>query len=346
MDINFENKNFFVTGGAGFIGSAFIIKLNSMIKGKILNFDKLSCQSSPEFLDNLNNYHLEKGDLENIDEIKESLNKFKPNYIIHFAAESHVDRSIKKPDKFIQSNTLGTFNLLHSVQVLQEKKILSNDLRVLNISTDEVYGSLKDDEKLFDENSQFNPSSAYSASKASADMFVNSFYKTYGMKVQTTHCSNNFGPRQFPEKLIPSSIYKFINDLPIKVFGDGNNIRDWIFVDDHVDCLINILNNDFIPGRYNIGGSSEIRNLDIINKIKKILVSKFNIITKSQIEFIRDRLGHDYRYGIDSSKVNKYFNWTAKNNFDDALYLTIKWYIENDEWLKSAYNKQRDSDLI
>lgn len=339
-----ENKDkFYVTGGAGFIGSAFIFKLNSLSNCQILNFDKLSKQSSPQFLAKLNNYNFVKGNLEIKEDIEKSLSEFKPNYIVHFAAESHVDRSIEFPNSFIRSNAIGTFNLLEVILKLINKKVLDHNIRFLNISTDEVYGSISDKSKSFTEKSQFNPSSIYSASKTSADMFVNSFYKTYNIKTQTTHCSNNFGPRQFPEKLIPSTIYKFLNDIPISVYGDGNNIRDWIFVEDHVDCLIKILSTEFIEGRFNIGTSCEMSNIDLVKKIKLNLKEKFNLTTKSKINFVQDRLGHDFRYSIDSNKVKKLFNWQNKINFDEGLHITIKWYLDNIDWLNKSYSKQMSS---
>lgn len=341
MIFNKNKDKFFVTGGAGFIGSAFILKLNSICDCQILNFDKLSDQSSPQFLKKLNNYNFVKGNLELKRDIEKSLSEFKPNYIVHFAAESHVDRSIKFPSNFIKSNAIGTYYLLETILKLIDKKILDRSIRILNISTDEVYGSISDIKTSFTEHSQFNPSSIYSASKTSADMFVNSFSKTYKIKTQTTHCSNNFGPRQFPEKLIPSTIYKFLNNIPISVYGDGSNIRDWIFVDDHVDCLIKILSTDFIPGRFNIGASCEMSNINLVKKIEKKLKEKFYLKTNSKINFVKDRLGHDFRYSINSNKVKKIFNWENKTNFDEGLNITIKWYLDNIDWLNKSYSKQR-----
>lgn len=333
-------KKIFVTGGAGFIGSDFILRLSSLPNCHILNFDKISEQSNPNFLKHLKRYKLIKGNLENQKSIDNALIKFKPNYIVHFAAESHVDRSIKFPNIFVKSNSLGTFNLLNSMLKMIKKKVIDKNTRLLNISTDEVYGSISNLNKSFTENSQFDPSSVYSASKLSGDMFVNSFVKTYNIKAQTTHCSNNFGPRQFPEKLIPSTIFKLLNNIPISVYGDGKNIRDWIYVRDHTNCIIKILSNKYIAGRFNIGASCELNNLEIVHKIKKILENKFKIKSKSKINFIKDRLGHDFRYSINSKKTQKIFNWKPKYKFEVSLQQTIKWYLDNKDWLNKSYLKK------
>jgi len=340
MSFNKIKKKIFVTGGAGFIGSDFILKLSSLPNCNILNFDKISEQSNPNFLKHLKRYKLIKGNLENQKSIDNALIKFKPNYIVHFAAESHVDRSIKFPNNFVKSNSLGTFNLLNSMLKMIKKKVIDKNTRLINISTDEVYGSISNLNKSFTENSQFNPSSVYSASKLSGDMFVNSFVKTYNIKAQTTHCSNNFGPRQFPEKLIPSTIFKFLNNIPISVYGDGKNIRDWIYVRDHTNCIIKILSNKYIAGRFNIGASCEINNIEIVHKIKKILESNYQIKSKSKIKFIEDRLGHDFRYSINSRKTQKIFNWKPKYQFETSLQQTIKWYLDNIDWLNKSYLKK------
>ena len=218
--------------------------------------------------------------------------------------------------------------------------MINKNTRLINVSTDEVYGSVTNLNKSFTEKSQFDPSSVYSASKLSGDMFVNSFVKTYNIQAQTTHCSNNFGPRQFPEKLIPSTIYKFLNDIPISVYGNGKNIRDWIYVRDHTNCIIKILSNNYIAGRFNIGASCELNNIEIIHKIKKILVNKFKIKSKSKIKFIKDRLGHDFRYSINSRKTRKIFNWKPQHKFEVSMQQTIKWYLDNKEWLKKSYSKK------
>ncbi len=340
MSFHSIKKKIFVTGGAGFIGSDFILKLSTLPNCFILNFDKISQQSNPQFLKHLKRYKLIRGDLENQKSIENALIKFKPNYIVHFAAESHVDRSIKFPNNFVKSNSLGTFNLINSMLKMIEKKVISKNTRLINISTDEVYGSIKNLNKSFTEKTQFDPSSVYSASKLSGDMFINSFVKTYGIQAQTTHCSNNFGPRQFPEKLIPSTIYKFLNNIPISIYGNGQNIRDWIYVGDHTNCIIKILSKKYIAGRFNIGASCEIKNIDIIYKIKKILENKYNIKSKSKMKFIKDRLGHDYRYSINSSKTQKTFNWKPQHKFETSMQQTIKWYLDNKEWLKKSYSKK------
>ena len=339
MSLKKVKKKIFVTGGAGFIGSDFILKLNTFPNLQILNFDKISEQSNPQFLKHLSRYELTKGNLENPKSIDDALSKFKPDYVVHFAAESHVDRSIKYPSNFIKSNSLGTFNLLNSILKMIRKKVIDKNTRLLNISTDEVYGSILNIKKSFTEKSQFDPSSVYSASKLSADMFVNSFVKTYNIQAQTTHCSNNFGPRQFPEKLIPSTIFKFLNNIPISLYGNGKNVRDWIHVEDHTSCLIKILSKKYIPGRFNIGASCEMNNIEIVYKIKKILESEYQIKSKSKIEFVKDRLGHDFRYSINSDKTKKTFNWKPKHRFETSLQKTVLWYLNNKDWLKKSYSK-------
>tara|TARA_Y100001960_G_C14768813_1_gene878611 strand:- start:2688 stop:3725 length:1038 start_codon:yes stop_codon:yes gene_type:complete len=335
-----DNKKFFVTGGAGFIGSEFIIQILEKYKTKVLNLDKISPQSSPIFLEGLKNYKLVQGDLIDSELVKSSLSSFQPDFIIHFAAESHVDRSISSPRDFVDSNIIGTFNLLDSLRALIDEGILSEEIRLLNVSTDEVYGSLSLKDKPFTENSQYDPSSVYSASKVSSDMLVNSFLRTYGLRCQTTHCSNNYGPRQFPEKLIPFSLYSFLSNLPVSIYGDGTNIRDWIFVKDHVLCLIAIMENDFIPGHFNIGSSQEMSNNEIVESIKNILINsgKYDHLDY-KVEFVEDRLGHDFRYAIDSGKSKDLFDWEPAYKFDSALEVTIDWYLENIDWLKESIER-------
>ena len=329
---NLIDKNFFITGGSGFIGSNFILKLfKKNINAKVLNFDKLSDQSDHEFIIESENYKFFKGDLCNEEEIHNALIDFQPDYIIHFAAESHVDRSITNPHAFIFSNTLGSFNLFNAVKNLQDINTLKN-IRIINISTDEVYGSLGDDDIPFSTDTQFNPSSAYSASKSSADSFANAFIKTYGQRIQTTHCTNNYGPRQFPEKLIPLTIYNFLNDLPVKIYGDGKNIRDWIHVDDHNEAILAILNSDYKSKRYNIGSSNENRNIEIIDKIQSIMFNDFSIKKKYKREFVDDRKGHDYRYAINSHLTSEEIGWSPIVSFDDGIKHTIEWYLENTKW--------------
>ena len=332
---------FFVTGGCGFIGGALINKLLKDTNAKVVNIDKLSYASN-YLINDLHkdsNYHFFHGDINNRELISKIFNEFKPKYVLHLAAESHVDRSIDGPKAFIDSNILGTFNLLDlSLQYWNslENKIKKN-FRFLMVSTDEVYGSAERSIK-FNEESPYNPSSPYSASKASSDFLTTAWYKTYKLPVIITNTSNNYGPMQFPEKLIPLTILKILNKDIIPVFGKGDQIRDWIYVDDHVEGLLFALKNGSVGEKYNIGSNCEKTNLEVVKKICEIFDKNYGgEDSNNLIEFVEDRPGHDFRYAIDNGKMLD-MGWSPQFSWDKGIKLTIDWYLNNKEWINTIKN--------
>ena len=337
-----------VTGGSGFIGSNFIYYcLNK--NNKVLNFDKLTYAGN---LNNLKkeesnkNYHFIQGDICNKNKLTKSIEKFKPDFIVNFAAETHVDRSIENSSSFIKTNILGTSVLLDCCLENIDKNI--NDFKLLHISTDEVYGSL-DRQGFFTEESPYNPSSPYSASKASSDHLVNAWHKTYGIKTNIINCSNNYGPFQFPEKLIPLVIISAIRENSLPVYGTGKNIRDWLYVEDHCRAIYNVLLNGKNGDTYNVGGGEEKTNLEVVNNICDILDDIYpseNLKSyKELIKFVEDRPGHDFRYAIDYSKLKNELSWQPKESFNSGLRKTIDWYLKNLDWIKNItsdkYNLSR-----
>ena len=326
------NHNILITGGAGFIGSHVVhFFVKNYPKYHIYNLDTLSYASN---LDNLNkiknkqNYTFIKGDICDNNLVKDIFKKYKISRVIHLAAESHVDRSITDPISFATTNVMGTLNLL---QVAKEywKNNLSHKL-FYHISTDEVYGSLGND-GLFLETSKYDPHSPYAASKASSDHFVRSYKDTYGFPAIISNSSNNFGPNQFDEKLIPLVVKNIVNNISIPVYGNGKNIRDWIYVDDHVRAIDLIFHKGQIGQTYNIGGSCELRNIDLINKLINItdsLLKRPKGTSLKIINYVSDRPGHDFRYAIDSSKIYNHLGWKASQNFNKNLEKTICWYIK------------------
>tara|TARA_B100000676_G_scaffold102913_2_gene102682 strand:+ start:4334 stop:5380 length:1047 start_codon:yes stop_codon:yes gene_type:complete len=341
----------FVTGGAGFIGSNFIN--NYIDKHQILNYDKLTYAGNLNnlvSLENHANYSFIKGDINDSKLVKETFIEFKPNVVINFAAESHVDRSIDGPQEFINTNILGTFHLLtNSLDYF--KKLSSHDsqsFRFLHISTDEVYGSLGKTGK-FKETTPYNPSSPYSASKASSDHLVKAWYYTYGLPILITNCSNNYGPYQFPEKLIPLMIINCLEHKPLPIYGKGDNVRDWIYVDDHCSGILKVIKHGKIGNTYNIGGNQESTNIDIVTSICSILdelIPSKKISNYSQlITYVKDRPGHDFRYAIDTNKIESELNFRPNESLKTGLYKTVKWYTENIEWIDKIrvekYNQER-----
>ncbi len=346
-------RKILVTGGAGFIGSAFIRKLLLETDSLIYNIDKLNYASDLTSINSINESHKRhkhlKLDLHDFQSLKEAIFSIKPNLIVHFAAESHVDRSIENPYSFLSSNVIGTFNLLESVRDYYEK--ISNTkkefFRFHHISTDEVFGTLGE-EGLFSEKSQYSPRSPYSASKASSDHLVNSWFHTYGIPTLITNCSNNYGPWQFIEKFIPVVILKAISQESIPVYGKGSNIRDWLFVEDHINALLLVAAKGKIGNTYCIGGSNEKTNLDLCNDIFKVLnnIHSSKINYHSLINFVVDRPGHDLRYAIDSSKIHNELGWEPVLSFEESLMITVKWYLNNLKWCrymqeKSGYKGER-----
>ena len=315
-------KTILVTGGAGFIGSNFIKYVLKNRDYKIINFDKLTYAGNLENLKGIKqNYSFIKGDITNIEDV-ESLLKQDFEYIVNFAAESHVDRSISSPNIFTHTNILGTQNLLN----IALKKDL---LKFIQISTDEVYGSLGKD-GYFYEYTNLSPTSPYSASKASADLIAMAYHKTFNLKLNITRCSNNYGPFQFPEKLIPLMINNAQNDISLPVYGDGKNIRDWIYVEDHCEAILKVMENGEDGEIYNIGGNAECQNIEIVKLILKELNKPESLIT-----FVEDRKAHDKRYAIDFSKIQTELGWQPKTPFDIGMKKTIQWYKDNTKWLEN-----------
>jgi dTDP-glucose 4,6-dehydratase len=317
--------NLLVTGGAGFIGSNFIrYILNKYPEYRIINLDKLTYAGNLENLTGVDNdprYAFEKGDICDKARVQVCVTRYEIDVIINFAAESHVDRSILGAAEFVQTNIVGTNVLL---EVAKELKIK----RFLQVSTDEVYGSLGST-GLFTEETSLHPNSPYSASKASADMLALAYQHTFGLPVVLTRCSNNYGPYQFPEKLIPLMIANALNDKPLPVYGDGMNVRDWLHVKDHCSAISEVLHRGKVGEVYNIGGNNEKTNIEIVKLILQNLGKSESLIT-----YVQDRLGHDRRYAIDSAKIQRELNWTPAYTFEQGIAETIKWYVENQQWWK------------
>lgn len=342
-----------VTGGAGFIGSNFIRKMIARNDTKIINLDKLTYAGNLDSLvdiwDNQNHIFV-RGCITDRELIRKLIKDNKPTAIINFAAESHVDRSIDGPGEFIQTNIVGTFELLEACRAYwnelegKEKELF----RFLHVSTDEVYGSLGS-EGYFTEETPYAPNSPYSASKASSDHLVRAYYHTYGLPVLTTNCSNNYGPYQFPEKLIPLMILNAIEGKELPVYGDGQNVRDWLYVEDHCKAIQRVLEDGRLGEVYNIGGNSEKTNLEVVTTICNYLdIARPRIDGKSYIEqitFVTDRPGHDRRYAIDASKIHKELDWYPKETWETGLKKTIDWYLKNSEWCQrvqdGSYKRER-----
>jgi dTDP-glucose 4,6-dehydratase len=324
-----------VTGGCGFIGSNFIMYMLSEYKDcLIINLDALTYAGNPDNLStvqNNKNYVFVKGNICDKNLCQELFKKYDFDAVVHFAAESHVDKSIQGPSQFVLTNVLGTQNLLETAKDTWKNY---NTKRFIHISTDEVYGSLGPS-GYFTENTPLAPNSPYSASKASSDLIARAYYKTFGFPVIITRCSNNYGPFQFPEKLIPLMIINAIRDIPLPVYGDGKNIRDWLFVLDHCKAISLVLEKAKIGEIYNIGGSNEWRNIDIVKLILREVKKPESLIT-----FVPDRLGHDRRYAIDASKIKKELGWAPQTKFEDGIKHTIGWYIKNRSWWEKLINEK------
>jgi len=329
--------NILVTGGAGFIGSNFILYfLKKHKEHTIINLDKLTYAGNLENLKSLKSsaYHFVKGDINNREIVEHIFREFNISHVINFAAESHVDRSILNPQIFLKTNILGTETLLSVAKSFWSN---SKKNKFLQVSTDEVYGSLGK-EGLFSEATPLSPHSPYSSSKASADLIVQAYHDTYGLPVNITRCSNNYGPYQFPEKLIPLMIHHALNHKKLPVYGDGRNVRDWLYVEDHCSAIETVLMNGTNGEVYNVGGNNEKENIEIVNIILKELnqITGDKKINKNLITYVKDRLGHDRRYAIDSSKIQKELGWKPKMTFSKGIVKTIKWYLKNQDWVNTV----------
>jgi dTDP-glucose 4,6-dehydratase len=331
-----------ITGGAGFIGSNFILQwLNNKNAGPVINFDKLTYAGNLQNLATVQNdprYHFVQADINDRDLLQSLLNKYHPRAVLHFAAESHVDRSILGPDAFIQTNVNGTFNLLEAVRSYWSQLSLSEraNFRLLHVSTDEVYGALTAEDPLFSEATAYAPRSPYAASKAASDHLVHAYYHTFGLPTIITNCSNNYGPYQFPEKLIPLMILNAVQGKALPIYGDGLQVRDWLYVEDHCAALRLVLENARVGETYNIGGCNEKTNLEVVKMICAILdeicVNSAYIPHQQLLATVQDRPGHDRRYAIDASKIQKELHWRPQENFASGLLKTVKWYLENQTW--------------
>jgi dTDP-glucose 4,6-dehydratase len=340
-----QAKSILVTGGAGFIGSNFILQWLTTESASIINLDKLTYAGNLANLESASSdprYSFVHGDIGDRPLIAELLERHQPKAIVHFAAESHVDRSIHGPDDFVRTNVNGTFNLLEEVRAYWSSLPEDHkaEFRFLHVSTDEVYGSLGAGDPPFSENTAYAPNSPYSASKAASDHLVRAYHHTYGLPMLTTNCSNNYGPYQFPEKLIPLVILNALNGKALPVYGDGQNVRDWLYVADHCDAIRTVLRKGRIGETYNIGGQNEKRNLEIVNVICALLDElrpNDPVVPHSKlITFVQDRLGHDCRYAIDARKIEAELGWKPRETFETGIRKTIKWYLANGTWIQGV----------
>lgn len=341
-----------VTGGAGFIGSCFVRRAFERGDTRVINLDKLTYAGNPDSLPDCDHdrHLLVQGDIGDTELVRSLLQQHKPDAIVNFAAESHVDRSIDGPLEFVQTNVVGTCQLLEEVRrymdclTAQQKETF----RFLHVSTDEVYGSLGDT-GLFTETTPYSPNSPYSASKAASDHFVRAYLHTFGLPVLITNCSNNYGPFQFPEKLIPLMILNAVEGKPLPVYGDGLNVRDWLFVEDHCEAIETVLRKGRVGECYNIGGNNEQANIDIVKTIcaavDRLKPGLAHSPCESLITYVTDRPGHDRRYAIDASKIRDELGWEPKQAFASGIELTIQWYLDNEQWVERVqsgdYRRER-----
>jgi dTDP-glucose 4,6-dehydratase len=333
-----------VTGGAGFIGSNFVLRWMEREEAPVVNLDKLTYAGNLQNLASISNhpqYEFVEGDIADRVLLRSLLERRQPQSILHFAAESHVDRSIRGPEDFIRTNIDGTFALLEETRTYWENLNAREraDFRFLHVSTDEVYGSLGPNDPPFSETTPYAPNSPYAASKAASDHLVRAYHHTYGLPALTTNCSNNYGRFQFPEKLIPLMILNALNRKPLPVYGDGKNVRDWLYVEDHCEAIVAVLQRGRVGKTYNIGGWNEKRNLDIVETICDIVdevAGTGNDPRRGLITFVKDRPGHDRRYAMDASKIERELSWRPKETFESGIRKTVRWYLENQEWVRGV----------
>ena len=340
-----QTKSILVTGGAGFIGSNFILHWLATEQGGVVNLDKLTYAGNPANLEKVKSdirYKFIQGDICDRKLLLDLFQQSQPRAIVHFAAESHVDRSIHGPDDFVRTNVNGTFSLLEEARAYwanlsgEEKSAF----RFLHVSTDEVYGSLGPNDPGFNENTAYAPNSPYSASKAASDHLVRAYHHTYGLPTLTTNCSNNYGPFQFPEKLIPLTILHALQGKPIPVYGDGKNVRDWLYVEDHCEAIRTVIAKGRVGEAYNIGGNNEKQNLEIVRTICRILdelrPDDPTVPHEKLLTYVQDRPGHDRRYAIDARKIETELSWRPKETFESGMRKTIEWYLENEAWTRDV----------
>ena len=342
------NNTVLVTGAAGFIGSAVARYILANHDDEVVNIDCLTyAGNEATFAEQRANprYHFEKVDIRDRAAVDAVFEKYQPRAIMHLAAESHVDRSIDGPRDFIDTNIIGTYNLLEAARAYAAANQGDQPFRFHQISTDEVYGSLGD-EGLFTEDSPYEPSSPYSASKASSDHLVRAWHETFGMDVVLSNCSNNYGPYQYPEKLIPVIIGKVLAGEKIPVYGTGKNVRDWLYVDDHASALVHIMNTGAAGRSYNVGGNEERTNLEVVSAVCRIL-DKLRPAAdgsghENLIEFVADRPGHDHRYAIDASRIKNELGWEPKETFASGMHKTVSWYLDNEQWMRAVQEGSYD----
>lgn len=339
------NNTIIVTGGAGFIGSNFVLTWVKQGLGKVINLDKLTYAGNVANLDDIQgnaDHVFVQGDIGDAELISKLLVEHQPRAVVNFAAESHVDRSIHGPEDFIQTNVVGTFHLLESVRAYwnQLPEQDKSAFRFLHVSTDEVYGSLEKNDPAFTETKRYEPNSPYSASKAASDHLVRAYHHTYGLPVLTTNCSNNYGPRHFPEKLIPLVIHNALAGKALPIYGDGMQIRDWLFVEDHCSAIRRVLEAGKVSEVYNVGGWNEKPNIEVVKTLCKMLDEKSpRADGKSyaeQITYVTDRPGHDKRYAIDATKLHDELGWKPAETFETGIEKTVTWYLENQAWVKNV----------